>query len=300
MIMIKKYWWVIALGIMLLLVLFWPKSKKNEEKITPTPVVSYREDGYLPIELPKIQSVTWLIPKNIELPEINRIKIRKQTIDTAREIKIKEMLGIKDGNGYIDKTNNIVGYNEEIKSIKQLPTKGNWDIDALKSKLKNISEEINGVGNMEIIWTRVKYQEILYPRWIESTESKSQSVEIRGDYLINNIRTTTYFGESIKGTFNKDGQLLNLVVSLRPEILPGEGKEELINIDEASKSPIDMYGVADNAGIEKIGQVNITQAEIVQVYSNRMSIIKPYFWLSGNTFSENKPIKILLLLKAEK
>jgi len=291
---IKKYWWAVGLGIILLLLLFWPKKTKEE------PIVNNQEDQYLPIELPKVQSVNWLVVNNIELPKINKLKIQKQTINTERETKISELLGIKNGNGYVDKTNNVVGYTEDITSLQQLPMENNWDIDLLKNKLKNIAENINEISDLDIRWTRIKYQKILYPRWIESTQDEAQSVEIRGDYIINNVRTTTYFGESIKGTFNREGHLLNLVLSLRPEILPNEGKEELININEANKSPISFYGAVDNAGIEKIGQVNITQAEIVQVYNNKDNFIKPYYLLSGNTYSENKPEKVLLLLRAVK
>jgi len=290
---IKEYWWAVGLGIILLL-LFWPK-KTTEKQVT-----NKQEDQSLPIELPKIQSVNWLVVNNIELPKINKLKIQKQIVDAERETKINELLGIKNGNGYIDKINNVVGYTEDITSPQQLPMENKWDIDVLKNKLKKITEEVNGISDLDILWTRIKYQKILYPRWMESTQDEAQSVEIRGDYIINNVRTTTYFGESIKGTFNREGHLLNLVISLRPEILPNEGKEELININEANKSPINFYGAVDNAGIEKIGQVNITQAEIVQVYSNKDNFIKPYYLLSGNTYSENKPEKVLLLLKAEK
>lgn len=297
---IKKYWWVVALGVVLLLVLFWPNSKKVEEKIVENPVIVSQKDLYLPLELPKIQSVNWVAIDNIELPEMNKFKIQKQIIDEEKEIKIKEMLGINNENGYVDKENGVVGYTEEIKSLDQIPQKGIWDVDVLKNKLKKMTENINGVNDLEIVWTGTKYQKILYPRWIESTENEAQSVEIRGDYIVNDLRMTTYYGESIKGTFNREGKLLKLVLSLRPEILASEGEEKLINIDEASKSPISMYGVIDNAGIEEIGKVNITQVEIVWVYSNRINIIKPYYWLGGNTYSENRPTKISLLLRAGK
>lgn len=283
-----------------MLLLFWPNNKKTEEKIVENPAILNREDRDLPIELPKIQRVSWQLLDNIDLPKTSRLVIQKQTIDETRSTKIKETLGINDKNGYVDKENNIVGYTEEIVSVKQVPTKGSWEIELLKNKLKKITENINEEGEMEIKWTGVEYKKILYPRWIDSTEVEAQGVEISGDYVVGGVKLTTYYGESIKGTFNREGRLLKLVVSLKPEVVSSGDVVELINIDQASKSPINMYGAMNNAGIENIEKVNITQTEIVYVYSNKKSLIKPYYLLSGNTYSENKPLKILLLLKAEK
>ena len=161
-------------------------------------------------------------------------------------------------------------------------------------------EEINEIRGIEIEWTGVDYKKLLYPRWIEAKESEAQSVEIRGDYVINGIRITTYYGEGIKGVFDRKGNLLKLSLSLRPNFIPQEEDEELVNIDEASQSPIQMYGVFNNQGIEKISEVNITEAEIVEVYDNKRNFLRPYYWLEGNTYSENKPVKIKLLLKAVK
>jgi len=299
--MIKKYWWIIGGGIILLLtLLLWPKSQKKTLVEKPALITIIRDDQYLPVDLPKTKSVNWLVSENIELPKIQKIKIKRQVVEAEREIKIKELLGINSSNGYVDKENNIVGFTEGIESPEQLPTEGTWEIEGLKNKLKKITEDINGKGGLEIEWTNVGYKKILYPRWIESTEKEARGVEIRGDYVIDSTRVTTYHGESIVGIFNKEGKLVKITLSLIPEIVFEEGVEQLININEASKSPIDIYRVVDNAGIEAIDKINVTQAKIVLIYDNKRNIIKPYYWLDGNTYTGKVPVKVSLIVKAEK
>ena len=297
--MIKKYWWIIGGGIIILMVLWWPKKQTTNIPVETKPIATIRTDPYLPVELPRAETINWLFSENINLPEIFKNRIKKQVISTEREGKIMKLLGINENNGYVDRENNIIGYSEEIKGIDQLPTDGSWKIEELKNKLKDIVEEINEKEEMEIKWTSVKYQKILYPRWIESIEAEAQSVEIRGNYIFDGQEMTTYFGESIRGIFNKKGKLLKINLSLIPEILKEEEIVQLINIDKVSQSPTNIYGIVDNAGIESVEKINITQAKIVTVYDNKRSIIKPYYWLEGNTYYENKSVNLSLLVKAE-
>lgn len=279
--------------------LIWPKDKKEEiyEEI-PVPII--RQDLEMPVELPRAASVNWLIRENIELPKIIKLSIKKQNINIERENKIKKLLGINEENGFVDGVNNIIEYVKEVTPRDKLNTSEEWNLTEIKNNFKNMVEEINEIRGIEIEWTGVDYKKLLYPRWIEAKESEAQSVEIRGDYVINGIRITTYYGEGIKGVFDRKGNLLKLSLSLRPNFIPQEEDEELVNIDEASQSPIQMYGVFNNQGIEKISEVNITEAEIVEVYDNKRNFLRPYYWLEGNTYSENKPVKIKLLLKAVK
>lgn len=299
--MTKKIWWivVIGVGIILVIILMWPKNNKKEV-VEEIPVSVVRQDLEMPIELPRLTSVSWLIKEKIELPKIIKMEIKKQKIDVNRENRIKELLGIKDRDGFVDGINNIIEYVKEVTPRDKLDTSEAWNILDLKEKLTNLVEEINEIKGIEIEWTEVSYKKLLYPRWIEATEKESQSVEVSGDYVINGIRISTYYGEGIKAIFDRKGNLLKLTLSLRPNFIPSEEYEELINIDEASQSPVSMYGVFDNQGIEKINKVNITEAKIVEIYDNKRNLLKPYYWLEGNTFFENKPIKIRLLLKAEK
>ena len=295
----KKSWWILGIGIVFLMFLIWPKDKKEEiyEQI-PAPIV--RQDLEMPVELPRVTRVNWLIKENIELPKIIKLSIKKQNIDIERENRIKNLLGINKENGFVDGVNNIIEYVKEVTPRDKLNTSEEWNLTEIKNNFKNMVEEINEIRGIEIEWTGVSYQTLLYPRWIKATEIEAQSVEIRGDYVINGIRITTYYGEGIKGVFDRKGNLLKLTLSLRPNFIPTEEYEELVNIDEASQSPIQMYGVFDNQGIEKINEVNITNAEIVEIYDNKRNFLKPYYWLEGNTYSENKPVKIKLLLKAVK
>jgi hypothetical protein len=295
----KKSWWILGIGIVFLMFLIWPKDKKEEiyEEI-PVPII--RQDLEMPVELPRAASVNWLIRENIELPKIIKLSIKKQNINIERENKIKKLLGINEENGFVDGVNNIIEYVKEVTPRDKLNTSEEWNLTEIKNNFKNMVEEINEIRGIEIEWTGVDYKKLLYPRWIEAKESEAQSVEIRGDYVINGIRITTYYGEGIKGVFDRKGNLLKLSLSLRPNFIPQEEDEELVNIDEASQSPIQMYGVFNNQGIEKISEVNITEAEIVEVYDNKRNFLRPYYWLEGNTYSENKPVKIKLLLKAVK
>jgi len=297
----KKSWWIIGIGIVFLIFLMWPRDKKEEvPEIIPTPTVW--QDLEMPIELPKVNKVNWLIKENIELPKIVKMSIKKQDIDVDRENRIKKILGINGENGFIDKINNIIEYVKEItpKDKDKLDRNEEWNLAEIKDNFKNIIEEINEIKGIEIEWTEVNYQTLLYPRWIKATEKEAQSVEIKGDYIVNGIRISTFYGEGIKGVFDRKGNLLKLTLSLRPNFIPKEDYEELANIDEVSRRPVQMYGVFDNQGIEKINEVNITEAEIVEIYDNKRNLIKPYYWLEGNTFFENKPTKIRLLLKANK
>lgn len=295
----KKSWWILGIGIVFLMFLIWPKDKKEEiyEEI-PVPII--RQDLEMPVELPRAASVNWLIRENTELPKIIKLSIKKQNINIERENKIKKLLGINEENGFVDGVNNIIEYVKEVTPRDKLNTSEEWNLTEIKNNFKNMVEEINEIRGIEIEWTGVDYKKLLYPRWIEAKESEAQSVEIRGDYVINGIRITTYYGEGIKGVFDRKGNLLKLSLSLRPNFIPQEEDEELVNIDEASQSPIQMYGVFNNQGIEKISEVNITEAEIVEVYDNKRNFLRPYYWLEGNTYSENKPVKIKLLLKAVK
>lgn len=276
----------------------WPKNKKTEIQEVSLPII--RQDLEIPAELPRPTSVSWLIKENIELPKIIKMKIKKQEIEIDRENRIKKILEIKEENGFVDKINNIVEYGKNVDQKYILDTNEAWKIVELKEKLKTLVEEINETKGIEIEWTEINYKKLLYPRWVESTEKESQSVEISGDYVINGIRMSTYYGEGIKAIFDRKGNLLKLTLSLRPNFIPSEEYEELINIDEASQSPVFMYGVFDNQGIEKINKVNITEAKIVEIYDNKRNLLKPYFLIKGNTFAENKPVNIRLLLKANK
>lgn len=296
----KKYFGIVGAVLILLLWWLWPKKETVENKIEEIPTTTIRQDLYLPTELPRIKSVNWATKTEIELPKIIKMSIQRQEVDEERENKIIKSLGINENNGFVDKINNIIEYTEEIKSVEQLKQTGNWNIEKYKEKLKAEVEELNEIRGIEIEWTEVIYQKVFFPRWVETSEKEAQSVEIRGDYLINGVRTSTYFGEAIRGTFNRNGELIKLYLSLRPIFIPSEEFEELINVEEASQSPIGMYGVVENGGIEKIDKVNITEAEIVEIYDNKRNLLKPYYWLEGNTYSENKPVVIKLLLKAEK
>ena len=298
--MIKKYWWITIIGILLLIwvaYLVKPVEKSTEKTIGQIPINIAREDLLLPIELPKVKNVKWSTPNNFVLPTVNKYKIQRTEISTVQEKNIKKYLGINDKNGYVDKENNLVGYTEEIKGLDQLPTKGSWNIEDLKNKLKIIVEKVNGKENFETQWTSVKYKKILYPRWVDSEIIDSMAVEIRGEYILNGLKTTTFFGESIVGTFNKEGRLMKLSLSLLPQFIYNGLNSDIIDINVASTSPINMYGVVSNAGVENIENVEINQAEIVQVYSSKMNIIKPYYLLDGLT---DFKIKVKLLLKAEK
>lgn len=295
--MIKKYWWII--GIVIILLLFWLWPKKNKEEVQEVPATTVRSDIYLPVELPKPERVNWIINENIELPKIIKMSIIKQEIDVDRENRIKEILKMKN-NGFIDKINNIVEYYTDTGHGEGLSDTETWNVAILKEKFKTVVEEANEIKGIEIEWTEVDYQKLFYPRWIEATEKESQVVEIKGDYVFNGIRISTFYGEAIRGIFDRKGNLLKLTLSLRPNFIPSDNYEELINIDEASQSPITMYGVFDNQGIEKIDKVNITEAKIVEIYDNKINLLKPYYWLEGNAYSENKPVNIRLLLKADK
>jgi len=298
--MIKKYWWIMGLGIVFLLVLFWPKNKnKNIDEVE---TITVREDIYMPIEIMRPESVGWLKTENIELPVMVKMKAQKQVIDEKREAKIKESVGIDEENGFVDKVNNLVEYTEEIKGLNQLPKTGEWNIELFKERLQRMTESINGGGNLEIEWRGISYQKLLYPRWVEAGIEDAQSVEIRGDYVINGIRISTYYGESIVGIFNKAGKLIRLNVYLIPEISQDEGYEDLANIDVVSQSPARIYGIVDDAGLEKVGRVNVTQSKIVEIFDNERNLIRPYYWLDGNTYSDSskQPVKVSLILKAEK
>lgn len=298
--MIKKYWWVAGAGLILLFVLIWPKNQDNTQKTDKTAVTVVKEDQYLPEDLPRAKSIDWQGLANIELPKLKMMKVKKQQIGTDREAKIKNILGINEKNGYIDKENNVVSFTEEIKSIEQLPKNGKWNIENLKDKLKKITEEVNGMNNLEIEWTGTRYQQILFPRWIDSSDEEAQSVEISGDYVIQGLRMTTYYGESIVGVFNREGKLIKFTLSLKPAIIAGEGEEELINVDELAKSPFNIFGIVHNAGVENIFKVNIAQANIVEIYSNKKNIVRPYYWLEGNTLTDEKPVKISMIVRADK
>lgn len=276
----------------------WPKNK--DEVVEELPITITRQDLEMPIELSRAGSVSWLIGENIELPKIIKMYIKKQEIDIERENKIKEILKMNENNGLIDKTNNVIEYNKEIEQKDKLSNSEDWNITILKEKLKTLVEEINEIKGIEIEWTEIRYQKILYPRWIEAKENEALSVEIKGDYVVNGIKMSTYYGEAIRGVYDRKGNLLKLTLSLRPNFIPSEEFEELININEAKESPIEMYGVYNNPGIEKIEKVNITEAKIGEIYDNKRNLLTPYYWLEGNTYSENKAIKIKLLLKAEK
>ena len=75
-----------------------------------------------------------------------------------------------------------------------------------------------------------------------------------------------------------------------------------MTLEESIKSPINNYRAGVNDLYDEINKVNLTQAELVQIYDNEKESIAPYFLLQGNTFSakENKPVNVPVLLKADK
>lgn len=296
---IKKKWLVIGGVVFFGIILWssWPRNKKEDNTIKTVKIEEQRNDPYLPVELSQPKKVNWIKSSEKDGTKIKELNIQRQGIDDQREKEIKNILGMTTENGYVDKENNVISWTKEISSKNQIPETGKWNLEEDKKKLADLVEKIN--GKAEIVWTKTTYQKILYPRWIESVESEAQSVMISGDYVIQGVRASTYFGDSISGIFNRRGELLKIYINLAPEVIKSDKEIKIISTDEASRSPMNIYGIVDKGGAEEINEVNVNKAELINVFDNKRNLMKAYYQLSGNSWVENKSVKIMMLVKAE-
>lgn len=297
---IKKKWLVIGGVVFFGIILWssWPRNKEEGNTIKTVKIEEQRNDPYLPVELSQPKKVNWMKSNENDGTKTKELNIQRQGIDDQREKEIKNILGMTTENGYVDKENNVISWTKEISSKNQIPGTGKWNLEEDKKKLTDLVEKIN--GKTEIVWTKTTYQKILYPRWIESVESEAQSVMISGDYVIQGVRASTYFGDSISGIFNRRGELLKIYINLAPEVIKSDKEIKIISTDEASRSPMNIYGIVDRGGAEEINEVNVNKAELINVFDNKRNLLKAYYQLSGNSWVENKSVKITMLVKAEK
>lgn len=308
--MYKKYKWIIF-GILLLGLLFWSIWSKNRgqpsnvptvPRVVPTLGVDNSQTNF-PETLKKIGIVNWNPEIKQNYPnEIKKITIKRKMVDEKREAEIKKYFGINEQNGYVLKNQNYVQYTNMPKNIDKVPVTTNWETGELKNKLRKVASDLNNEISLEVEWTNTSYRKYNQPYMIETTQNEAQFLEISGDYIVEGIRLTTFHGESIKAFFDGQGNLVKIMIYLKPEVKITDNYWQIMILEEAIKSPINNYRAGVNDLYDEIGKVNLTQVQLVQIYDNIEESINPYFLLEGNTFSprEEKPVNIPVLLKANK
>jgi len=307
--MFKKNKWVIV-GILLIGLFFWlvwPKNNgeptnKSEIPVIPTLGVDNSQTIF-PETLKKIETVVWSPEIKQDYPEeLKKIIIKRKIINEKREGEIIRYFGINKQNGYIVKEQNYIQYTNMPANLDKVPVTTNWNIGELKNKLRKIASDINNEITLQVEWTNTSYRKYDQPYMIETIQNEAQFLEISGDYLVEGIRLTTFHGEAIKAYFDGQGNLLKISIYLKPEIIKSDDYWQIMTLEESIKSPINNYRAGVNDLYDEINKVNLTQAELVQIYDNEKESIAPYFLLQGNTFSakENKPVNVPVLLKADK
>lgn len=307
--MFKKNKWIIV-GILLIGLFFWlvwPKNNgeptnKSEIPVIPTLGVDNSQTIF-PETLKKIETVVWSPEIKQDYPEeLKKIIVKRKTINEKREGEIIRYFGINKQNGYIVKEQNYIQYTNMPANLDKVPVTTNWNIGELKNKLRKIASDINNEITLQVEWTNTSYRKYDQPYMIETIQNEAQFLEISGDYLVEGIRLTTFHGEAIKAYFDGQGNLLKISIYLKPEIVKSDDYWQIMTLEESIKSPINNYRAGVNDLYDEINKVNLTQAELVQIYDNEKESIAPYFLLQGNTFSakENKPVNVPVLLKADK
>lgn len=308
--MFKKYWWLI-IGILFLILLFWLLWLKNKNRPTTIPTTAgvvptlVTENGLItfPETLKKIGAVNWSSEIKQNYPEeLKKITIKRKVINEKKEEEIIKYFGINKQNGYVVKELNYIQYENMPNNLEKVPVTTKWEIGQLKNKLRKIVSDLNKEISLEVEWTRTSFRRYDQPYLVETTQKEAQFLEISGDYLVNETRLTTFHGEAIKAYFDGQGNLVKIMIYLKPEIKIADDYWQIMTLDEAMKSPINNYRAGVNDLYDDIGKVNTTQVQLVQIYDNKTESVEPYFILEGNTFSpkENKPVNIPVLLKAVK
>lgn len=306
--MIKKYWWILLIILFLGVFLILSKPKKkgdgsipDNRTASPTPNLVRQEE--FPKTLKEVGGVGWSPEIKETLPkELEKLSVKKKTIDIQKEKEILDYMGIDGQNGYIQKDFNYIQYTNMPENVGGLPTATNWDVTGAENKVKKMVQDLNGEKNLEIEWSLPVYRKYEQPYMVESTQNQAQFLEISGDYVVDGIKLTTFHGESFKAYFNARGNLLKFSIYLKPEVVKTGGFWQIMSLEEAKKSPAQNYRAGVNDLYEDINKVNVTQTELVEIFDNTKETIGPYFLLEGNTVSqrEQKPVKITILLGAER
>jgi len=306
----KKYKWII-LGTVFLGLFFWLIWSKNSGQLANVPTVPGvaptlevdNSQTSFPETLKKIGTVNWNpeIKQNYQ-NELKKITVKRKIIDEKREGEIIKYFGINKQNGYIVKEQNYIQYTNMPSNLDKVPVGTNWEIDELKNKLRKIVSDLNNEIGLEVEWTNTSYRKYNQPYLVETTQNEAQFLEISGDYVVGETRLTTFHGESIKAFFDGQGNLVKIMIYLKPEVKTTDGYWQIMTLEEAKNSSINRYRAGVNDLYDEIGKVNLTQVQLVQVYDNMEESINPYFLLEGNTFSprEQKPVNLSVLLGAEK
>jgi len=306
---IKNKW--IIVGILVIGLFFWLVWPKNNSEPTNKPEVPVvvptleidNSQAIFPETLKKVETVVWSPEIKQDYPgELKKIIVKRKTVDEKREEEIIKYFGINKQNGYILKKKNYIQYTNMPTNLDKVPVTTNWEIGEIKNKLRKIASDLNKEIGLEVEWITTSYRKYNQPYMVETTQNEAQFLEISGDYLVEGIRLTTFHGEAIKAYFDGQGNLIKIMIYLKPEINKTDNYWQIMTLEEAMNSPINNYRAGVNDLYDEINKVNLTQAELVQIYDNEKESIAPYFLLQGNTFSakENKPVNVPVLLKADK
>lgn len=317
----KKYY-AIGFGLMAVLavVFLLPKSIQERSGGGFDVVKKTWKDNFLPTELKRPGKVNWNITEEVS-HQVSEIKLSQPENQQEKVAKLLAIKGIKlsdinkdEGNlvfyyrnnntGYWNRQLGLVQVKENILSKQQIISNNKLSTTDLE---KIIEDRLSLIDSKKIRWSNISYKKMVPPRLVTTTENESDLVELEGNWLIDDKKVVSFYGDTIKATITKGGKLTKLEVYLIPEETTGD-KKTTINRDVLIKTNLDDIGIVNFEGGENyelsadsinIENVTVTEAELVYVYDGRRNKISPYFWLSGTSIAMG-PVKVEMLTSAER
>lgn len=212
-------------------------------------------------------------------------------------------------NVYMSKSNGKIGFSLDIYSSEDIPKGNLLNETEAEEKLVDLIKRIENNDKLGIKINSIKYKKVLFPRWVESTKSEADAVEISASWTIEGIEVKTFYDSPILAVFGRGGTIIKL--EYVPLAKVNEKKEvNLLSLTEIQTLSEDNFGIWKKEGNtsyslsedkEIVGQIVVRSIELIYVQGDRSEKIWPYYLIEGNSISKNNgPIKVYLMVRATK
>ncbi len=329
---LKKYqnYLIIAFMLVLAWMTFGKEKKENKkDKIEMKPikqeetVKTQTRDWPKYLDTPKavVRNVTeWQVPKRAGPRRVTEIEIDEEKLKKIAEIinpklveveygdEVNWLIRSKDGKEimYFNKQQRVIGYVAERDKeavAATIETEEAWR--KMRSLITSFGIMPEGI---EVKKESAKYVKVVYPIWEDTSREEAEGVEIRADYLVDEVLIKPWGNNMITAIYASDGKLIKLNLFLPTRVDEVEETEECWTKEEAEKLPeenfrilsTDRGGVGDEAGMmDEIKSINTDKAKMVYMYdAEKRGYIYPYILLEGRGRSGGKTAGVTLITRA--
>lgn len=275
-------------------------------------------DQFLPTELKRVGKINWNIPTESE-KEINEVEVKQPENEVDKVASLLAIKGIKitdvskdqgnlifyyrgNSDGFWNRQLGMVQVKENILSKQQIESEGKLNSSEIMAL---VEKNLAAIDDKKIRWVGVSYKKRIAPRTVTTTEDDADLVELKGDWVMDDRRIVSYFGNSIKVTTTRGGKIIKLEVYLIPGT-EAKGRVKTIGsriLNDTNTEDVGLVSYEGGKDYElsaesiNVENVTLTGAELVYVYDGRRNKLVPYFELTGTSMAMG-PVKVEMLTAA--